>query len=118
MNHSFCHIEIPTTNLNKAVSFYKELFGWKIEIGAFPDYAMFETGEQPGGGIMKVEKIATPSGIGVVTYVLVEEVTDFLNKAKKLGGKIIKEKTEIPNMGWYGLFSDLDGNVFGLYMSK
>ena len=118
MNHSICHIEIPATNLDKAVNFYKELFGWKIETGAFPDYATFETGEQPGGGIMKVDKVGIPQGMGMLFYILVEEVTDYLNKAQKLGAKIIKEKTEIPGIGWFGLFSDLDGNVMGLFMSK
>ena len=31
--------------------------------------------------------------------VLVEDIEKTLNKAKELGGKIVKENTEIPNVG-------------------
>jgi len=36
----------------------------------------------------------------------------------KLGGRKVKEKTEIPNVGWVGLFTDLDGNTIGLFTPK
>jgi len=48
----------------------------------------------------------------------VDDVDATISKAKNLGGKIIKEKTEIPNIGWFGLFSDLDGNVIGVFKGK
>ena len=41
-----------------------------------------------------------------------------LEKAVNLGAKKVKEKTEIPNVGWFGLFTDLDGNTIGLFTPK
>jgi len=41
-----------------------------------------------------------------------------LEKAEKLGGKKVKEKTEITGVGWFGLFTDLDGNTIGLFKPK
>jgi predicted enzyme related to lactoylglutathione lyase len=118
MDHSICHIEIPTTDLTKAAKFYQELFGWKIEMWQGSDYATFDTGKEPGGGIMKVDKVSPPIGMGLTFYVLVESIEDTLSQAEKLGGKLVKEKTAVGDMGWFGLFSDLDGNVIGIWKVK
>jgi predicted enzyme related to lactoylglutathione lyase len=82
------------------------------------DYATFDTGKEPGGGIMKVDKVFPPAGMGITFYVLAESIEDTLSKAEKLGGKIVKEKTAVSDMGWFDLFSDLDGNVIGIWKSK
>lgn len=117
MEHSICHIEIMATDLEKAQKFYSELFGWKIKkMEEFPDYLGFETGKEPGGGIMKVDKV-NPSD-GILFYVYVEDIEKYLTKAKQLSGKIVKEKTEIPNVGWFGLLSDLDGNIIGVFKGR
>ena len=118
MNHSICHIEIPTTDMEKATKFYQELFGWKIEMMQGSDYAFFDTGKEPGGGIMKVDKVSPPMGMGLTFYILVDSIEDTLSKAETLGGKLVKEKTAVGDMGWFGLFSDLDGNVIGIWKSK
>lgn len=119
MAHSICHIEIPTTDMEKAIQFYRELFEWKIEMWrGSSDYAGFDTGEEPGGGIMKVDKVSPPAGTGLLFYVMVDSIEDTLSKAEKLGGKLVKEKTPVADMGWFGLFSDLDGNVIGIWKPK
>ena len=118
MNHSICHIEIPTTDMEKAIKFYRELFGWKIEMWQDPAYATFDTGGEPGGGIMKVDRVSPPMEMGLTFYVLVDNIEDTLSKAEKLGGKFVKEKTAVSDIGWFGLFSDLDGNVIGIWKSK
>ena len=48
----------------------------------------------------------------------VEDINAMLKKAEKLGCSKVKEKTEIPNVGWFGLFTDLDGNTIGLFTPK
>jgi len=117
MDHPIVHIEISTTDLPKAQKFYSQLFNWKITVWeGTSDYLMFETGKEPGGGIQKVDRVNP--GDGVLIYVLVEDIEKTLSKAKELGGKIVKEKTEIPNVGWFGLLSDLDGNTIGIFKGK
>ena len=114
MVHDICHIEIPVTDIKRAGEFYHKLFGWKIDYG-MENYAAFIPEEGVAGGLDKVEKV-TPGGI--VFYVAVEDIPKTLNKAEELGAKTVKEKTEIPNVGWFGLFSDLDGNIIGVFTSK
>jgi predicted enzyme related to lactoylglutathione lyase len=117
MSHTICHVEIPTTNLKRSGEFYSKLFGWKINYGWGSDYATFDTGEGTiaGGGLDRKDKI-TPGNI--IIYVLVDDVDKMLEKAAKLGAKKVREKTEIPNVGWFGLFKDLDGNTMGLFTPK
>jgi len=81
------------------------------------DYATFSTGDGQlnGGGFDRKDKI-TPGNI--IIYILVDDINAMLEKAVKLSAKKIKEKTEIPNVGWFGLFTDLDGNTIGLFTPK
>jgi len=117
MDHPIVHIEISTTDLAKAQKFYSQLFNWKITAwGGSSNYLMFETGKEPGGGIQKVDKVRP--GDGVLIYVLVEDIEKTLDKAKELGGKITKGNTEIPNVGWFALLTDLDGNIIGVFKAK
>jgi hypothetical protein len=51
---------------------------------------------------------------GVVIYTQVEDIQIYLDKAVRLGGKVILPITEIPNMVTYAMFADVEGNVMGL----
>ena len=118
MPRTICHLEIPTTDVKKSGEFYKKLFGWKIDYGWSKDYAMFSTGEGvlSGGGLDSSEEARS---IGrIIIYIQVDDIKAMLEKAVKLGARRVKEKTEIPNVGWYGLFTDLDGNTIGLFTPK
>lgn len=118
MFHTICHLEIPTTDVKKSGEFYKKLFSWKIDYGWGKDYAMFNTeeGVLSGGGLDSSEEMRSLGNI--IIYIQVDDINAMLEKAVKLGAKKVKEKTEIPNVGWYGLFTDLDGNTIGLFTSK
>jgi predicted enzyme related to lactoylglutathione lyase len=110
--NSVCHWEFQTTNPDKAIKFYEGLFGWKLDYMKEMNYVMIETPERPGGGISVVDKIE--SG-GTVIYILVEDIEAKLKHAEKLGGKIVTPKCPIPNMGFYGVFADSEGNKMGLF---
>lgn len=117
MPHTICHVEIPTRDIKKSGEFYKKLFGWKIDYGWGPDYATFDTGEGllTGGGLERKDKIAPGN---IILYISVDDINAMLEKAVKLGAKRVREKTEIPRVGWFGLFTDLDGNTIGLFTPK
>ena len=118
MVNTICHLEIPTEDVKKSGEFYKKLFGWKMDYGWSKDYAMFSTeeGVLSGGGLDSSEEARS---IGrIIIYIQVDDIKAMLEKAVKLGARRVKEKTEIPNVGWYGLFTDLDGNTIGLFTPK
>ncbi len=113
MKNAFCHIEIMTTNLKRAEKFYGDLFGWKINSEAMSKYSLFETPNPPGGGIAEVPKVNP--GDGLMLYVEVDDIPKYLSKAASIGGNQVTPKTDIPNIGWFGVFADPDGNKIGLF---
>jgi len=55
MANPFVHVELNTTDVGKAKTFYGALFNWTLEDIQSPGggYTMIKVGEGTGGGIMK-----------------------------------------------------------------
>jgi predicted enzyme related to lactoylglutathione lyase len=110
------HVEIPAANVEAAGKFYQDLFGWKMQHVPEFDYTMWEDGSGYGGGFNKVDH-ENPVG-QVLVYIDSDDIDADLKQAEKLGGTIVRPKTEIPGTGWYGVFKDPTGNVLALYTSQ
>jgi uncharacterized protein len=109
--------EIPADNPERANAFYSNLFGWKINL--FPgsgDYWYIDTGGAEGSpdGALKRRKHA---GEPVVNYIGVDSVEKFADRIAKLGGKIRMPKTAVPQMGYFAVCQDTEGNAFGIWES-
>ena len=107
--------EIPADNPERAKAFYGNLFGWKIN--PFPgtsDYSHIDTGgadDTPDGALKRRKHAQEP----VVNYVGVDSVDKFADKIAKLGGKICMAKTAVPQMGYFAICQDTEGNEFALW---
>ena len=110
------HVEIPAANTQDASKFYESLFGWKMEHVPEFDYTMWEDGSGYGGGFNKVDA-DNPVG-QVLVYIDSDDIDADLKQVEKLGGSVVRPKTEIPGTGWYGLFKDPTGNTLALYTSQ
>ena len=56
MANPFVHVELNTTDPEKAKAFYRELFTWTMDdmqMGQDMTYTMIQPGEGTGGGLMK-----------------------------------------------------------------
>lgn len=109
------HVEIPSVDVEAAGRFYQELFGWKLQHVPEMNYTMWEDGSGSGGGFPQVSDEA-PAG-KVLVYIDSDDIEADLRKAVQLGGRVVHEKMEIPNTGWFGMFEDPSGNVLALYTS-
>jgi len=110
------HVEIPSINVEAAGKFYADLFGWKMQPMPEMNYTMWEAGDgDEYGGLPQVSE-DNPAG-QVLIYIASEDIEADLKKVEKIGGKVLHKKTEIPGMGWFGIFQDPTGNVLGLYTS-
>lgn len=107
------HVEIPAANLETSGKFYADLFGWKLQNVPEMNYTMWEAGDGSGGGFPKVSA-DNPAG-QVLVYIDSDDIEADLKTVVKLGGKVFRQKTEIPGMGWFGIFQDPTGNVLALY---
>jgi predicted enzyme related to lactoylglutathione lyase len=109
------HVEIPSKDINVVSQFYQSLFGWKIQPVPEMNYILWEDGSGSGGGFSPVSE-ETPAG-HVLVYIDSDDIDADLKKVVELGGKVIHEKMEIPQTGWFGIFQDPSGNMLALYTS-
>jgi predicted enzyme related to lactoylglutathione lyase len=112
---SIVWFEIPVDNAERAQKFYGALFGWKInQFPGMPDYWHIDTGgsdSTPDGGMMIRKHPDQP----ITNYVLVDSVTRGMAKVEKLGGKICRPKTAVPQTGHFAICQDTEGNTFALW---
>jgi len=74
----------------------------------------------PGGGFVEVGQSGVPIEYktdSFLVYVSTDDIDATLAKVESLGGKTLMPKTEIPQVGWWGVFSDPTGNRVALYTS-
>lgn len=116
MANPFVHVELSTTDVKAAKSFYGSLFDWQLKDMMDGAYTMIEVGEGTGGGLMQHPVPGAPSMW--LPYVKVADVKASTEKAARLGGKALKEATEVPGMGWFSVVSDPTGAVFGLWQDR
>jgi uncharacterized protein len=114
--HFICHVDIPANNQEETGKFYESLFGWKIQ-PIMKEYTTFATGEGPGGGFSQVGDGMAKAG-QVLVYISTDDIDASLAKAESLGGKTVVPKTEIPTVGWFGIFTDPTGNQIALFTEK
>lgn len=116
MGAPIVHFEISSRDYKKAQEFYRKVFDWKISEHEGMPYALVaDEGEKSiGGGIGAVQDGQQP---GVTFYARVNDLQAYLDKAEKAGGKTVLPPTPIPGVGACAMFTDLDGNVIGLFKS-
>ncbi len=118
MSNPFCHVELNTTDLNKAKAFYGKLFDWTLDDVPMPgmDYTLIKVGSGTGGGMMKHPVPGAPSAW--MPYVLVDDVQASTQMAKSLGAQVLRDVTEVPGAGWFSIIADPTGAVMGLWKNK
>ena len=119
MANPFVHVELATTDIDKAKSFYRSLFDWQLQdmdMGGGMSYTMIEVGEGTGGGMMQHPAPGAPSGW--LAYVLVDDVGAATAKAKSLGAAVMRDVTEVPNAGSFSIITDPTGAMLGLWQPK
>jgi len=116
----FVHVELNSPDPDKAKAFYSKLFSWQLQDlpnSPVPEgtYTMIQVGNGTGGGIMK----QVPGGpTGWLAYVGVDDIGAATKKAESLGAKVMKNVTEVKDMGWFSIIQDPTGAVLGLWQNK
>jgi hypothetical protein len=118
VGNPFVHVELMSTDVAKAKTFYGKLFDWKLEDMDMGDmtYTMIRVGQGTGGGLMKNPIPGAPSMW--VAYVEVDNLTAAVDKAKSLGAKVMKDAQEVPNAGRFSIITDPTGAMLGLWEAK
>ncbi|MDA8126319.1 MAG: VOC family protein [Deltaproteobacteria bacterium] len=113
MGNPFVHVELATQDPEKSKKFYTALFDWKLEEYPGMGYTMIDVGQGTGGGLMKTPVSHMPDHW--LPYILVEDVATCTKRAQSLGATVLKDVTEVPEMGYFSVLSDPTGAAFGLW---
>lgn len=104
------YFEIPVTDVDRAIKFYKAVFNFDFEKDTIDnnEMALFpftENGSGISGALAKGE-IYKPSKTGTLIYFKTENIDETLRLALQYGGKILYPKTSNGELGFVAEFED------------
>ncbi len=122
--HTIVHFEIPAKDPSTVARFYEQLFGWKfskMETSGNMDYWLIshkdaKSPNETMGGLYKPD--ANMSQQGILNYIGVKSIDESLKQATSLGATVALPKQEIPNIGYFAILTDPNGNAFALFQSS
>jgi uncharacterized protein len=111
-NGKICYVEIPATDLNRSVAFYRTVFGWSVRQRGDGSLAFDDgVGEVSGTWILERPPSSQP---GLLLYIMVDSVAATLDAVVANGGELVQPiGADAPEVT--ARFRDPAGNVIGLY---
>jgi predicted enzyme related to lactoylglutathione lyase len=119
MSHQFVWVDIPVTDLDRAITFYSAVLGGEVTKAGGPGFAfgLFpHSGDSVAGCVYVPGGDNAPSRIGPLVY---------LNAAGRLaaavaavqahGGQVVQAAHQIGPHGWRAIVLDCEGNRIALH---
>src|ERR1700694_1087445 len=114
----FVWYEHLTKDVQAAIAFYSDVVGWKTQPFPGGGGSLMWVGSQgPLGGVMELPEQAAKMGAPPhwMSHVQVEDVDATAALAKKLGGKVHKEPTDILTVGGFAVLADPQGAAIAIF---
>lgn len=115
-------VEIPTSDFQRAVKFYQTILGITIQEIQMDGVTMgiLPNAEGTVNVVLANGSDYKPTTEGAVLYLNAgDDLQPMLDRVKQSGGQIIVPKTQIsPEMGFFALFIDTEGNKMGLHSQR
>lgn len=115
-------VEIPVSDFSRAIQFYQTILGLTIEKMEMDGNQMGILPNQPGEVNVVLVKGSDyqPTSAGAVLYLNAgHDLQPMLDKVAQNGGQVLLEKTQIsPEMGYFALIMDTEGNKLGLHSTN
>lgn len=109
------HFDISADDPERALRFYRDVFGWKAEKWKGPfDYWLIKTGEPNEAGIDGGLARREHAGDSITNIIDVASVAGVSARILASGGKIVQPKRTIPAVGYLAICQDTEGNVFAI----
>ncbi|MBD0691788.1 VOC family protein [Streptomyces sp. CBMA123] len=114
-----CWVELGTDDPAAARTFYAELFGWRPDSDVRPEdegYTQMFVGEAPAAAVTPRYAPQQPVAWTVAFAVADAEAT--AARIKAAGGKVLKEPTDVRDLGRFSVAADPSGAVFILWQAR
>lgn len=125
MSNRVVHFEIHAGDPQRAMNFYKEVFGWEFpKMMDNPPYWGVMTADKGShevginGGLMERKSDSPLEHSAVNAFVCTIQVDSYdliHDKIIKAGGMVAVPKQAIPGMAWQGFYKDTEKNIFGIH---
>jgi uncharacterized protein len=118
MQNPVYHFEIPVTDMERAIRFYKDVLGYELTRQQVDGYEMAffprADGKPGASGALAKGDVYVPSKTGAIIYFDVPDIDPVLEKAKAKGAKILYPKKSIGEAGYVAEIEDSEGNRIAL----
>jgi predicted enzyme related to lactoylglutathione lyase len=122
MGHTLCWTDIPVNDLDRAIRFYSEVLGQKVdkqEAPGFGAYGLLPHAENQVSGCLAQSPDNKPSQSGPLIYLAVNGRLDAaVTAVEKQGGKVLQGKHPIGPYGYRAIIADSEGNRIALHSQK
>lgn len=110
------YFEMPVEDMERAIAFYENVFGWKItrEDRASGPYFSVKTGDADSPGINGSFFKRSTGWTRIQNIINVKDIDSSIAKIQERSGKITFAKCAINGVGYLAYFEDPDGNPFGM----
>lgn len=111
------HVEIPVTDMDRAVDFYQAVFGVALERAVIDGYdiALFPEPDGAGATVALAKgDVYRPSTEGAIVYFRVADIDGVLARATAGGGAVLYPKKDIGELGHVAEIRDSEGNRIAL----
>lgn len=111
-----CWIDIMTSDTERTIAFYGDLFGWTCEVGGpeYGGYLNFALDGVPVAGGMVSDGTNGPANIWAI-YVAVADAEATVAAATAHGGQVVVPPMPITDLGVMGYVADDGGAAIGLW---
>ena len=107
--------ELLTTDTAAAAAFYPKVLPWRSQASSMPGYTLWLAGQAQVGGLMALPPEAAGTPPHWLIYVGTPNVDATAEHAQRLGAKVWKAATDIPNVGRFAVLADPQGATFALF---
>lgn len=113
-----CWVDLSAKDLQGAVGFYGELFGWTFEDAGEEagHYHLANNGGEQVAGIGPAMSPDQPSAW--TTYIAADSADDVAKRVKDAGGSVVMEPFDVLDLGRMFIGVDTQGAAFGLWEAK
>lgn len=120
----FCWTEVATGDLDTAMNFFRNVFGWEFKennsVGEGMRYEEFSARGcgYPMGGMYQIspemygDNPAPPPHLN--NYVTVDDVDATAARASEIGGSVVMGPIDVPNVGRMAVLKDPSGAMFSV----
>lgn len=121
MRGNFVWHELMTTDTQGASSFYPRITGWRARPWEHDSsYTLFEGPKGPIAGLMKLPDDAKSMGAppSWLVYMGTQDIAATIAQAQRLGGRVLKDVKEAPEVGKWAILADPQGATFAVLQSS